>query len=220
MLWLGIKLATPWFAGPCSIHWAIPARASFFTKRGKSTFYVGHSSSEWKNECGLMIFLKWLVCPLIPWSIAACRTFISGLWWCEQRRLDSVPRGFYLLDLEIQPQTWKGKEKQQQKKQTKTWDLKQTKTSLMTDYECMVLLTSIRCPQKSSESRLCTRAGLLLFNRCLTEGLLCAKQCSRYLDTVRNRKIKDLCESSVVEPMPKSIRVTWTQGLNSGSATW
>ena len=27
--WLGTEPATLWFVGPCSIHWAIPARASF-----------------------------------------------------------------------------------------------------------------------------------------------------------------------------------------------
>ena len=27
--WLGIKLVTLWFAGPCSIHWAIPTRANY-----------------------------------------------------------------------------------------------------------------------------------------------------------------------------------------------
>ena len=26
--WLGIELASLWFAGPCSVHWATPARAS------------------------------------------------------------------------------------------------------------------------------------------------------------------------------------------------
>ena len=28
VLWLGIKLATLWFAGQCSIHWATPAKVS------------------------------------------------------------------------------------------------------------------------------------------------------------------------------------------------
>ena len=27
--WLGIKLATPWFVGQCSIHWDTPARAEY-----------------------------------------------------------------------------------------------------------------------------------------------------------------------------------------------
>ena len=30
MLWLGIELATLWLIGPCSIHWATPARAPSF----------------------------------------------------------------------------------------------------------------------------------------------------------------------------------------------
>ena len=31
MSWLGIKPVTLWFAGPCSIHWATPARADSTT---------------------------------------------------------------------------------------------------------------------------------------------------------------------------------------------
>ena len=29
VLWLGVELATLWFTGWCSVHWAIPARAGF-----------------------------------------------------------------------------------------------------------------------------------------------------------------------------------------------
>ena len=33
--WLGIELATLWFAGPCSTHWATPARAEPWKKSKK-----------------------------------------------------------------------------------------------------------------------------------------------------------------------------------------
>ena len=49
--WLGIELATFWFSGPCSVHWASPARAADPFSRWKWLLYL---FLEGYREVGLM----------------------------------------------------------------------------------------------------------------------------------------------------------------------
>ena len=46
--WLGIKLATPWFTGQHSIHWATPARANF-------SYILKHFLIFWLTRCFQLI---------------------------------------------------------------------------------------------------------------------------------------------------------------------
>ena len=46
--WLGIELATFWFAGLCSVHWATPARAFFFNYGKAKTLW-------WRADCCMFL---------------------------------------------------------------------------------------------------------------------------------------------------------------------
>ena len=80
--WLGIELATLWFAGPCSIHWAT-------TSQGPRVFLmeVGDISKEWKLF-SKMLYLFWnmptilvlVLCKLILKEITWMDPFLNLLW--------------------------------------------------------------------------------------------------------------------------------------------
>lgn len=81
------------------------------------------------------------------------------------------------------------KEKKQTKQQTKPWALEQTETSLMSVIMNVLFSFSSGPPRSTSESKPSS------IQRRLMEDPLYA----RYLDTVMNRKLKDLCGGGLVE---------------------
>lgn len=108
-----------------------------------------------------MINTSWWFCG------ALLRAELSLVGWDGASQEDWIlSLGSYLLDLEIWTQIRKGKK--QDKWQTKTWDLEQIKTSLMSaTMNELFYLPPSGASGSTSKRRLCTRAGLLVFNSCL-----------------------------------------------------
>lgn len=153
------------------------------------------------------------------WSIAACRTFISGLWWCEQRRLDSIPG--------VLPPRFKDSstDKESQRKQKSKIKKKTTNKNLRpgTNWDKLMSVTMnvlfysflSGAPRGTSERRLCSRAGLLLFNSSLLKVYYVPGTVPRIWVQWWTEKSKISLE--VAWHNHAKGRVTWTQGLNSGS---
>ena len=75
--WLGIKLVPLWFAGPCSIHWATPARA----------WHKYYLAKQWTLECLLEKTISQFVTKLKRGS-ATCwhqKANSGGRDWWEQK---------------------------------------------------------------------------------------------------------------------------------------
>ena len=76
--WLGIELATPWFAGQCSIHWATPARAHIFNL---IVFWVRNLDTAFLG-CLPLVLHNQGVC----WPVFSSRTLHSHLdLWFSSR---------------------------------------------------------------------------------------------------------------------------------------
>lgn len=127
----------------------------------------------------------------------------------------------YLLDLKIWTQIRKGKEnKKQDKLPTKAWDLEQIKTgSCQPRWTCYFTYLHQVPPGVPVRGGSAPEQAFLYSTAVYWRPTMCQAlfQVFEYSDEQKSQR--SLCKW-LSGTLSKGFSITWTQGLNSGSATW